>query len=266
MKSRGFTLIELLVVIAIIGLISTLSIVAFTNSREKARLAKGMAFSGQLLRNYGSEALLKMDFDECSGTTATGQSMPPLNGTLTNSPAWSTDTPSGKGCSISFDGSDDYIATTNPPSLANRSFTIAAWAQRRVSGVYHNIVSAGNAVGLNMLLHFGFRSGNTFMCDFYGNNLDTTQTFTDTKWHHFVCTFDATTRMRKLYVDGAQVAAATAPSAFAGATAIDIGRVGNSSYYFNGLIDDVRIYGESMTAQNVHRLYAESAQEHLAEK
>jgi type II secretion system protein G len=38
--SKGFTLIELLVVIAIIGLLATLSVVAFESSRIKARDAK----------------------------------------------------------------------------------------------------------------------------------------------------------------------------------------------------------------------------------
>jgi prepilin-type N-terminal cleavage/methylation domain-containing protein len=84
---RGFTLIELLVVIAIIGLLSTLSVVSFSNSKEKARISKGAALSSQVLRSLGDEGLLRWDFDECSGTSVVDQSGATANGTLMNGAA-----------------------------------------------------------------------------------------------------------------------------------------------------------------------------------
>jgi len=50
-KSRwrpGFTIVELLVVIAIIGLLSTLAVVAYTEARNKAKIAKAMHEVDQL--------------------------------------------------------------------------------------------------------------------------------------------------------------------------------------------------------------------------
>src|SRR5512133_2687681 len=197
---RGFTLIELLVVIAIIGLLSTLSVVSFSNSREKARISKGASLSSQVLRSLGDEGLLRWDFDECTGTSVVDQSGTAANGTLMNGTAWSsTMTPTNTGCSVYLDRVDDYLASavTQLP-FANRSFSISAWAARTRTGAYDLIVTAGNSPALDSTLYFGFSDTNLFICGFYSDALYSPQTFLDNKWHHIACTFDATTKQRKI--------------------------------------------------------------------
>lgn len=266
MKKKGFTLIELLVVIAIIGLLGTLSAVSFGNSREKARIAKSASFSAQVLRNYGDDIILRLDFDECSGTSVSNQSETVSPGTLINGPVWSTNTPSGKDCSLSFDGSNDYVDNTATVSITNQSFTVSAWALRNVTGVYHNIFSAGSSAAPYELLHFGFRSDNTFMCDFYTNGTNTVETYMDKNWHHYICTYDSVTRKRSIYVDGVLKASNTAGTHFLGTNITGVGRVNNNTFYFNGLIDDVRIYKRALTSRDVRTLYAESSPLYLTER
>lgn len=114
MKSQGFTLIELLVVIAIIGLLGTLSVVSFSNSREKARIAKGMDFAAQMRRVYGGRAVARWSMDENSGAALTDSSGNNFNAALTDSGMWGIG-PSG-GPAINTDASR-YVT---PPVLSSR--------------------------------------------------------------------------------------------------------------------------------------------------
>jgi prepilin-type N-terminal cleavage/methylation domain-containing protein len=66
----GFTLIELLVVIAIIGMLSSIVLSSLNSSREKARIAAGLAFANHTYRGFGGEAIGVWNLDEgkwCGG-------------------------------------------------------------------------------------------------------------------------------------------------------------------------------------------------------
>jgi hypothetical protein len=111
----------------------------------------------------------------------------------------------------------------------------------------------------NHYIVIGFRATNVFTCAFFGNDYDTTVTYTDTNWHLWTCTYNASTNKRTLYRDGALVGGDTPPSPFVGSG------VPESGYYpggFVGDVDDVRVYGKTLTAQAIRKLYAEGKPAH----
>jgi len=153
-----------------------------------------------------------------------------------------------------FEGDDSLVSAALP--LSNTSFTLAAWARRASTGREDFFIGQGNAAG-NQGLHFGFRgsSDNRFTCAFYANDLNSPAPETDRQWHHWVCTYDALTNQRQLYKDGQVVISDTSPVDYQGSGPLWIGRSSWSSSGFQGLLDEVQIYGRALSAAEVQRLY-----------
>ena len=103
-----------------------------------------------------------------SGTTWTDLSGNGNNGTLFNSPAFS----SGSSGSIVFDGSDDYVGFGNIP-IANitsvNNFTINIWMLRSVSGLGIGILHKGPVSG-NDYDWMVYLNGSTNNVQFYKKN------------------------------------------------------------------------------------------------
>jgi hypothetical protein len=93
-------------------------------------LGAALDVNGDLVINSGTLAQPQTEgywkLDDGSGTTATDSSGNGYDGTLTNTPTWSTDTPSthfSNPHSLSFDRADaDYV---NTPSTANIQYPIS---------------------------------------------------------------------------------------------------------------------------------------------
>jgi subtilisin-like proprotein convertase family protein len=153
---------------------------------------------------------------------------------------------------LEFDGVDDY-AQVSGISLSNASFTAAFWARRDTVGRYHMAIGQGTNLQYQGL-HVGFRNDNRFTCAFYQYDLSTTQTWTDTSWHHWACTYDVHSGTRTLYRDGAQVAQDTASIPFQGIGSLQIGKISWGNY-FDGALDDVRIYPRPLDPLEVQALY-----------
>ncbi len=265
MTRRAFTLIELLVVIAIVGLLSSIAVVSLGSARDKAKIAAGQSFERSVLDGAGDEILGQWDFDDCTGvgipaTTVADSSGGGNIGTPVGSPQWSSDSPSGKGCSLSLNGASQYASTARTiTEFASNSFTVSFWAKRNAINRLDIAFSLGS-VGASTMMVVGFRQTNAFTCAFYSNDLDTVA-YTDTNWHHWACTYNRSTNKRSIYRDGALVANDSPSSPFLGTGAPEIGRYVATNYFW-GNFDNVRIYAKALTAQAIQKDYAASVLSH----
>lgn len=243
----GFTLIELLVVIGIIGILATFTVVQLSGSRERARLANGLAMNGQIRRALGDDAIAVYDLNECSGTAIGDQSGLSQTGTITGA-TWSTDTPNGQGCSLSFNGSTNWATTPVTTPIPLNNFTITGW-MKTSSGI-------GLQVAFSNGMHAIHTNGNVMRLCANGCTVGT-KNVTDGKWHFITVVGDS--KSIRQYIDGSSTPEITqgASASIASGTFYIGAMTAGPSYPYNGLLDDLRIFARAMSAQEIQRLYVE---------
>lgn len=261
-KRGGFTLIELLVVVAIIGILASVVLASLNTVREKSRKAAGLDFSASAWRSMGADSVGAWEFDECSGSTVEDKSGNGNTGTLYSGATWSTSTPTGIGCSLFVDGTDDYVQVSTA-GLSDAEGAVFAWAYP-TSVVGNGFVFQGNASDINRLylqwtnsdLRAVRSNPAAAVILRAGAPLNT--------WHHVGVAWK--NGVMTGYYDGAVAGSATFVPLGSGWATSSIGKQSSGSA-FPGLIDDVRIYSKNLTAMEVQKLYAEGLKTHLlAEK
>jgi hypothetical protein len=169
------------------------------------------------------------------------------------------------GEAFQFDGNNDYVDTGGNPFSTAGSFTVSCWA-------YSNgPISAGNGwrpiLGTESSDH-GFQIGRSYEgasgtggheAYFLNviNNGSSNFIYQDKqpiheKWLHFAGLFDGNSI--RLYINGVEVAFTPAPDRTLGKDLL-IGSVHTNSFNWNGKIDEVRIYSEALTQQQIWKLY-----------
>ena len=157
-----------------------------------------------------------------------------------------------KGSALQFDGVDDHVNAGSNINFANSSFTLAAWVKRDRTGAEEWIITQGSGT-TNAGLHFGFRAGtNQFVLAFWGNDLRTPDSYTDTDWHYWVGTYDATKKERAIYRDGELVGSDESSANYQGSGNLIIGySPAQGGNYFKGTIDEVSIWNRVLTEADI---------------
>jgi hypothetical protein len=149
---------------------------------------------------------------------------------------------------------------------SGKSFTISTWSKRSASGGNDIIIAQGTVSSANNGVHFGYRPNDKFTFAFYGNDLDTTSSYTDIGvWHNWVGTYDGVTNKRIIYRDGVVVASDVSSSDFLGTGELLVGRStqtgGRINPSFDGSIDEVKVYTRALTLKEVQDRYKQDSLE-----
>jgi hypothetical protein len=193
------------------------------------------------------------ELDETEGSIAY-DSAGDHDGTLNGNPFWQ---PAGGQVdgTLLFDGVDDYMSTPFILDPSKGSFSVFAWVYCWTPGQV--IISQTGEFGGTWL---GIDPSGKLMTGFsdtYFGALESESVITDMQWHHIGFVYDLDTLHRRLYVDGVQVAEdATVVSGMPSEGGLYIGASKDldAGTFFSGMIDDVRIYNQALTTEEIAAL------------
>lgn len=197
--------------------------------------------------------LRQFKLDDGSGNVATDSSSFHANGTLVANPKWTM----GKvGGGLQLDGFSQYVDTGFTQHLD--LWTISAWVKSP------NAPNSGTASGpINSEHNFqiNWNHPNQFLRGAAVANIANNWTAASfgtlnaNTWYHLAATFDGNSL--NAYKDGVLITSTPTPPGYMAGVELNSVKLGRNSYFSRflaGTIDDVRIYGEALSAAEVAQL------------
>ncbi len=221
--------------------------------RTAAQIANSAKFPPDLSE---TSLLAYYDFNQGTGTILENikenLNVPDFDGTLVNSPTWSTMEPDitvlpGTSNYVDFDGTSDYILVDNLSNGGSGAFSIEAWVMQDGIGTRSDIVGFED---VNIELYISSNGG------LVGTSPNGTVSFNFQSYidelTHVVFTADNT--VLKLYVNGVNVSTLTASGsipAISGDMFIGMAKNQTSKIGFDGRITDLRIWNDVRTTAEI---------------
>lgn len=260
-----------------------------TSSYQPTTPDTGTMFNGQIddvkIYNYArtpaqiaydynrGEPIAHWKFDECEGNAANDSSGNGNTGTITiggsgsqnsigtcaTTGAWTNGATGKFNSAFSFDGNDDKIEFSNAALIGtSTNFSLSAWI--KTSDSNGTIYCECTADGQRVRNFFSIISGKLTLDQYdpSGGSIESNQSVNTNQWIHVAYTQQGTNR--RLYINGILEKSDNSAEVYSGATPT-VGRIGfrghaSQTYFdYSGLIDDLRAYNYSLSADQIKQLY-----------
>ena len=234
--------------------------------REDTPANISYSFNSSFAEETGGGPIAYWKFDEGVGTTIYDSSSNQNNGLLgvgNSAPTWTNESECISGKCLNFNGSTSYaiLIKNLSPTITTNDFTFEAWVKpTSLTGVWKYLINQGGSG----VIGYGLAISNTnqFSADIQGaggtnqHAYDSNTSLSANKWFHLVASYNRDGNV-DLYVNGVLKKSTgitgNAGNAFNSSYKINFGAFCNlnPAGFFQGYMDDVKIYPYARTASQI---------------
>ena len=187
---------------------------------------------------------------ESSGTTTADASGNGYTGTLAGGTAFAAGM---IGNGTSYNGSNAYINLGNPAAFPSGTAarSMCTWAKANTTSSGYRWVVAYGTANIGKAMFIGM-SGSTLVGGSYGDDIQSTNFWAGGVWKHVCLAYDGSTA--RLYGNGTLLTSASKSWNLTKSQAY-IGQQVGGGEFWNGFIDEVRIYNRALSAAEVTDIY-----------
>ncbi len=194
-------------------------------------------------------------FDEGTGTTTADSSSYGNTGTINGTPDWVT----GQfGDALTFDGSSNYVSipANSHMEVEGNEFTISAWINlANISSDQTIIANGGSSYGFGLVILSGGSGVSLYKIGVTGQTVTYTHTFSTGTWYHIVAvqhfSSPGNPSFVEVFVNGVSIGTNNDANAYTSSSGQTISIGYGPSGFFNGSLDDVRVYNRALSNQEI---------------